>query len=212
MTTPKKPKFHVDVSADKVNVKSRLDRLTKVQTMGLKSKLYASQPDVKKAIDTLLADGSVMANWSSQVGKDEAALANSRAQLQVAVHTCDGSYDVVTSNIEKHATVASDIPDTGFDEMIRAKYAVLPPAKVEVAYDRTKETLDVFVTHAPGMTACFVEISPEPLTATSFKRVDGIAAEYHLKEYTPGVYWVRAASVRGADLSTWTVPVAVTVK
>lgn len=212
MTTPKIQKFHVDVSADKANVKSRLDRLSKVGAMGPKSAIYLAKPDVKTAIDTLIVDGATLAKWSVQVGKDEAALNNSRAQLLVATHTVDGSYDVATSNLEKHATSASDIPETGFDLATRAKYTVEPPAKVEVDYDRTKELLDIYVTHAPGMQACFVEVSADPITDTSFKRVDGIAAEYHLAGYKPGNWWVRVASVRGAELSSWTKPIAVTVK
>jgi hypothetical protein len=56
-------------------------------------------------------------------------------------------------------------------------------------------------------------VSTTPIVPTSvWKRIDGIAAEYHLSAFAPGRYWFHACAVRGAELSAYTVPVSVVVK
>jgi hypothetical protein len=62
-----------------------------------------------------------------------------------------------------------------------------------------------------GLTAVRLEISPEPMTATSFKALDGEGATAKLSGYPPGTYWVRAAMIRSRQLSAYTIPISVVV-
>ncbi len=127
--------------------------------------------------------------------------------------TFDASLDVAVATIQQYATKPGDVSDAGFEPFSRQKYTVEVPASFVVTFDAKNELVDVDVKHALGMHAAFVEYTADPLTATSvWKRIDGIAAEYHLPGFTPGRWWFHACSVRGSELSAWTAPVPVVVK
>jgi hypothetical protein len=147
------------------------------------------------------------------VVKDEAQAAKSRAARDGLISTFDATFEVAVSQIEKYAVKPSDVADSGFDLFERTKYEVETPLSLSVLFDAHKEEIDVLVKHAPGMHAAFVEYCLDPIGATNpWKRIDGIAAEYHLTGFAPGRYWFRACAVRSAELSPFTTPVPIIVK
>ncbi len=204
--------IRVATGDDKKTVASRTKRGGVVATLGPKSALYAT-PDCKTAIDAVAAAGTTLAAAEEQVTNDDAQAAKSRAARDGLVVTFDATYDVSVATIEKYATKPGDVADAGFESLTRTKHVVDVPASFLVTFDAKNELVDVDIKHAPGMHAAFVEYTTDPVTATSvWKRVDGIASEYHLPSFAPGRYWFRACSVRGAELSPWTAPVSVLVK
>jgi hypothetical protein len=204
--------IRIATTDDRKTVSTRTGRASIVGTMGPKSALYAI-PEVKTAIDAIAADGLTLAAADTQVETDEAQVAKSRAARADLVIAFDSTLDVGVALVEKHATKPGDATDTGFVLFERSTYTVDLPASFTVEFDAKAETIDVHVRHAPGMHAVFVEWCADPVSATSvWKRIDGIAAEYHLTGFAPGRYWFRACSVRSAELSAWTTPVSVVVK
>jgi hypothetical protein len=197
---------------DKKTVESRTQRASIVATMGPKSALY-NTPAVKTAIDAVAAQGVTLAAANEQVKTDDAQAIKSRAARDGIVLVFDAAYDVGVATVEQNATKLSDVTDTGFESFTRTKYAVEAPLSLLVTFDGTKELIDIDVKHAAGMHAAFVEYTADPISPTSvWKRIDGIAAEYHLPAFPPGRYWFHACAVRGADLSAFTLPVSVVVK
>jgi hypothetical protein len=197
---------------DKKTVESRTQRASIVAVMGPKSALYTT-PAVKTAIDAVAAQGLVLAAANEQVKTDDAQATKSRAARDGLVLVFDATYDVGVATVEQNATKLSDVTDTGFESFARTKYTVDVPLSLVVTFDGTKELIDIDVKHAPGMRAAFVEYTADPITPTTvWKRIDGIASEYHLPAFAPGRYWFHACSVRGAELSAWTAPVSIVVK
>ena len=207
-TTP----IRVAVGDDKKTIASRTKRGGIVATMGPKCALYAT-PDCKTSIDAVAAAGVALAAADEQVTTDDAQAVKSRAARDGLVISYDATYDVGVATIEKYATKSTDITDAGFEGLTRNKYSVYMPVSLLVTFDPTKELINVDVKHATGMHSAFVEYTTDPITPTTvWKRIDGIASEYHLSAFAPGRYWFHACAVRGAELSAWTVPVSVVVK
>jgi hypothetical protein len=202
----------VDTSVDTANSKAFTDRAAKVGEVAPSADLYNKQSDLKAALDALAAEGPQLVAAEAQVVKDEAQASKSRGARDALLLSISGTYNVAVATLEKHARNAADVTDCGFEKLERKHYPVIAPVDVLVKFDKAKERIDVNVKHAPGMHACHVELSPEPVGPNTWKRLDGIAAEYHLTGYAPGIWWVRAQSVRGAEVSPWFGPVSVTVK
>jgi hypothetical protein len=198
---------------DKKTIAARTRRAGIVGTMGPQGSLYGIA-EVKTALDALAAGGTALASADDQVVKDDAQAAKSRSTRDALVISFDALLDVGVAVVEKNATKPGDVPASGFDLLEREKYTVEPPVSVLVTFDlNNKQNVDITLKHAPGMHAAFVEYCLDPIgTANPFKRIDGIAAEYHLPGFAPGRYWFRACAVRGTELSSWTTPVSVVVK
>ena len=206
------PPIRVAVGDDKKTIASRTKRGGIVATMGPKCALYAT-PDCKTSIDAVAAAGVALAAADEQVITDDAQAVKSRAARDGLVISYDATYDVGVATIEKYATKPADVSDAGFELFARNKYALEMPVSLVVTFDPIKDLIDIDVKHAAGMHAAFVEYTADPISPTSvWKRIDGIAAEYHLPAFPPGRYWFHACAVRGADLSAFTLPVSVVVK
>ena len=204
--------LRIETGGDTVSSTTHTDRATKVGEVAPSADLYKNHPEVKKILDDLAAEGPVLVAAEDQVVKDDAQAAKSRGFRDGLVASINGTYGVAVATVEKYAVKPSDITDCGFLNQERAHYLMADPLLVTVGFDKVKELIDIRVKNAPGMRACQVELSPEPVGPASWKRLDGIAAEYHLAGYAPGTWWIRARSVRGAEVSGWTEPVPVIVK
>ncbi len=210
MTTPKVNR--VDVHADKLTIKTRVERAAKVAELAPTSTLYTSVPAVKTALDALVADGTALQNAEVQVTRDEAQASKSRAARDALLVAFDGTYDLSVATLEKHAAAPADLVGAGFADLQKAHYAVLPPLEVSATFDAAKGHVVIHLKHAPGMHSAYTEISPDPVGPATFKRLDGIGASHSLMGYAPGTYWVRVASVRGDQVSAWLGPVSVIVR
>ena len=206
----KKP-ARVNTALDTADSESLTDRASKVGEVAPSSAIYAN-PSVKNAIDAFVADGLLLSGAEAQVLKDDATAAKSRAVRDALLLTASGTYGIAATTVEKYALSPADLITLGFEPAIRASYAMASPLDLLVSFDPVRDLIDILVKHAPGMRACHVELSADPIGVATWKRLDGIAAEYHLAGYAPGTWWVRAQSVRGTTVSDWLGPVAVIVR
>ena len=210
--TTKSNKVRVNVRVDKLNTQSRTERAVKIGQLLSSFPLYQQIPTLKEAMDALLRDGASLATADDQVAKDEAQAMKSRAIRDAITRDFDASYDIVVSNLEKYAQKPADVESAGFLALERTKHQVMPPRELKAEFDYTKNVLQIRVKRAKGMQASFVEISPDPIGPNTYKRLDSIGTTHELKNYAPGTYWIRAASVRGAEMSPWLGPISVTIK
>jgi hypothetical protein len=208
----KKKMLRIDTGSDTAGSKAQTDRAAKVGQVAPTADLYKQQAMVKAALDAYAAEGPLLLAAEAQVAKDDAQAAKSRGDRDALLAAIAGTYNVAVATVEKYALVPADITGCGFDPQARAHYSVVTPISLLVNFDRIKERIDILVKHAPGMHACHVELSSDPVGPATWKRLEGIAAEYHLAGYAPGTWWVRARSVRGAEVSDWTDLVSVIVK
>jgi hypothetical protein len=67
-------------------------------------------------------------------------------------------------------------------------------------------------TASKGDHKCVIELSPDPVTPTSWVRLEGNGLRRALSGYAEGMWWIRAATSVATEQSDWFGPVAIVVK
>jgi hypothetical protein len=203
---------HVDVGSDKLSIKTRTDRANVVGKMAPATPLYQSDPFFKDTVDKLVQSGVDLGNAESEVVQLEAALVKARSSLDARRGAFDKAHGLCATHVETHSDKPEDVHGLGFGVLVKTAQVFAPPVNIEARYDAAKDVLRIHVIYTSGQHQCAIEISPDPVTPDSYKRLDGTGVTQALSGYAPGTYWVRAASVRSKNRSDWFGPVAVVVK
>ena len=202
------PGVRIATGQDKVNEASRIQRGVKIGATAPQSALYATA-EVKSTADAVVQSTGTLKcaveTWVSAAAAERKA----RAAVGTAVSGWDVSYDYFVATATKHCVTPEDCASLGTDAAGRTHYALAMPLGVDLKQDFKKNLLRVFVHCAPGMSVVDVEISPDPVTATSWKALDGCGARWAIPLPGKGTWWVRAASRTARAKSDYTTPVSI---
>jgi hypothetical protein len=127
----------------------------------------------------------------------------------------DNAYDACVSSVWNHATSIGDVKNSGFTVLPvePISHTIALPTEILLKYDAHLAAILVHVRWAQkGTKQCLIEVSPDPITPTSWRRVDATGVRQTLVGYTPGIWWFHAATVRAKGRSDWFGPVSVLVK
>ena len=86
------------------------------------------------------------------------------------------------------------------------------PLGIDFVFDANRNRMRIHVIRAPGMRTVVVQLSPDPVTATSWKELDGNGAVHIVPNPASGTWWARAASRTTKGTSDFTAPVSVYVR
>ena len=209
---PKEPAVNVDTHSHKTSVQARVAAGVKVGNTAPKSSIYQSTPVIKQTADDVTTAGVALNQSDETVIQAEAALNAARSARAARIVTFDRKYDVYATTIEANVTTVEDVNALGATLAARTIHALEMPVRVDATYDYKRTLLKVHVHPAPGLNRVVVEISTDPVGATTWKRLEGYGLLRALAGYGPGTYWVHAASVRKDQRSEFTAPVNVVVK
>jgi hypothetical protein len=198
-------------SRAKETVKSRRDAGEVIAANSPNSPILQANGDVKQAASNLITANDDLDAQGLKVKALESELAAERGGLANLIVDWDASYDVFVSTARLYCTTDEDAKALGLAAVGLASYALAMPISVGVVWDALSRLLRIRVTRAPGLRSVRLEISPDPITATSFAEIPGDGALAALPGYLPGTYWVRAASLRARERSEFTAPVSVVV-
>jgi len=207
----KKRMVRVASRAVKETVTTRTDAGKVINTNAPNSPILTGNADVKAAEGNLVAANTKLDDKYKLVKALEVELATERGALLNLTVDWDSSYDVYVSTARLYCVTDQDAKSLGLPAAGPATYPLAPPLSVTVVFDTKLSLLRIRVERPAGLKAVRLEISPDPMTATSFKALDGEGATAKLSGYPPGTYWVRAAMIRSRQLSTYTTPVSVVV-
>ena len=205
-------KVKVDVAAEKVSVKRRTDLAGLISKQMTTSEFVQAHPEVSAACQTMVTCGSELADANAAVIAAKVVLVQAESALARKTTAYDGALSVLAAHTEHLAESEGDVQSVGLTVLNRASYHLAPPLAVEARYDITKNLVRVNVRLPPGAQGCVTEISTDRADPTKWQRLKGMGARRALSGYAPGTYWIRAASMRAADESDFTGPVAVVVK
>ena len=206
-----KKTVRVPMGAVKDSVTRRTDAGKVIATNAPNSAIYTANADVKTTQGNLVGVNTKLDDKYKLVKSLEAELATERGALLDLTVDWDSSYDVFVSTARLYCVTDQDAKSLGLPAAGPATYPLAPPLSVTVVFDTKLSLLRIRVERPAGLKAVRLEISPDPMTATSFKALDGEGATAKLSGYPPGTYWVRAAMIRSRQLSTYTTPVSVVV-
>ncbi len=198
--------------ADTASIKARIDRSGVVSTSGSTSTLW-TVPAVKDSGTALVTAGSNLTAGEQLVNNLESQLTTARASLNTLTFAWDEAYGLYCTNVESNAQKPADITGGGLLLLDRSLHTLLPALGLTVRYDTVNSVIRVLVKRPPpGDQKCLLEVSPDPVGATTFKAVTGYGGKRALAGYAPGTWWLRVALVDATDQSAYFGPVAVIVK
>jgi hypothetical protein len=207
-------KARVNVGADTASDKALTDRAEAVGTMAILTALYATNAAFKAAIDEYVASGLSFLAAESKVNKLEATLTQARSDRDAARVTCKALHGTAVKQVEANSVTEADVQAYGFVYLDIVKLGLTPPSAIQASQDPKTQLLQIHVKYAGFGRArrVIIEISPDPVTATSFHRIDGDGVKRALAGYAPGTYWIHAATASADGRSDWFGPIAVVVK
>jgi hypothetical protein len=195
----------------KKNVETRREAGAVITANAPTSTILQTNQDVKAAQANLAAVSAKLDTQDVQVSALENELTTQRATLANTVVDWDSFYDVFVSVARLYCRTAQDAASLGLAALGLTIHALAMPLGVTVKWDAKTGLIRIHVHRAPGLRSVRIQISPDPITATSWKDLPGDGATAALSGYAPGTYWVRAASAKARALSDWTTPVSVIV-
>jgi hypothetical protein len=208
--TPKKPR--VDRSADKTSIASRTARAGQVGTVGPQSPIWQAQGTVKDLGTQLAAAGVTLAADEVQVTNSDAVAAKARSKRDGDLVAYDVLYNAYFSSAEHFSTTKEDLQGLGAAVASETVYGLGAPLDLTGKYDLTKLQVVIHVKCAPGMHRCRIEIASDQAMSANLKQFPGDGARQSMGGLPPGTWWIRAAHVRAAEVSSFTGPIAVIVK
>ncbi|MEO7327512.1 MAG: hypothetical protein ABI193_02965 [Minicystis sp.] len=203
---------HVDIGADKISDKTRIERAGIVGTMAKTTSLFLSDAGFKISVDNLVQAGDDLDDADKQVAQIEASLAKARGTQDTRRNVYDKVYGLCVAGVEVHSKTPEDVQSYGFAVLAKSAPGLVLPADLQVKYDPVKGAIRVHVLYASGKHHCVVEISADPADEHGWKRLDGSGVNQTITGYAPGTWWIRAATLRAKERSAWVGPVAVIVK
>lgn len=203
--------IHFDTGKDMADTATRVARGGKIGTLGTQSALYTGNPAVKAAVDSVVADTTALKSAQEADNTAQAAAGKARTALALAMSTWDGSYRVLTSTGSKVCKTADDGTSLGLLVRTTARNPLAPPIAIVLKQDKVKNLLRIHVKRAPGMDTVDVQMSSDPITATSWSTLDQNGAVHVVPNPPKGTIWIRAASRTAKGKSEWTTPVSIVI-
>jgi hypothetical protein len=200
------------VGPDKVSATTRYDRGVKVGNQAPQSALYTKYADMKSSADALVQENVQLKTAMDAHSTAAAAYQTTRTALALVMGQWDGAYDVFVKTGEKYAMTDNDVAGLGGTPRAKTHNPLAVPLGVDVKYDPKLDRLRIRVLRAPGMRTCIVQVSPDPVTATSWVEQSGNGAIHLVQSPAKGTWWVRAASRTAKGTSDFTAPTSVIVK
>ena len=196
----------------KESVKKRVDAGAVIAANAPTSAILTANQDVATAANNLIAVNTKLDAKDTKVKALDLQLGTERGAPANLAVDWDSAYDVLVATSRKYCVTAEDAKSLGLAAVGLAAHVLAMPLAVIVKYDVVKALVRIHVKRAPGLRSVRIQISPDPITATSWVDLEGDGAMAALAGYAPGTWWVRAAHVRARERSELTTPVSVIVK
>jgi hypothetical protein len=196
---------------DKLTVKSREDRSILVKNTASNSLFWQVRPEVKFSGEALIQAGSDLVDGEKLVQSLRSQTEAAEKQVVSLKIAWDECFNVYAGYAERVAIKPEDITNLGLSLLEEGSYQLAPPVSVSARWDVLTNQIRIQVRKPAGSFGCRIEISPNPITPTSFLALKGKGARRALSGYASGGWWVRALMFDNENESEYSPPVFVTV-
>jgi hypothetical protein len=111
-----------------------------------------------------------------------------------------------------HSTQPGEVQACGFLVLDPVHRGLMLPREIALKFDAELRLVRVHVKYTSGKHKVALELSPDPITPTSWVRIDATAMRQTLHDLAPGTWWVRAATLGSKGRSDWFGPAAIIVR
>jgi hypothetical protein len=214
MSNPKKALVaRVSIGPDVATNAALIERGGKVGTLAPTTAQYQNNAAFKATIDDFVTSTKTLDASQTKVSNLEAQLAQARADRDQAQLAAEDAHGAAAKAVEKVSVTPADVQSYGFASLDVVKTGLVLPVGILASYNHTTKMIDVRVKYPPGVHGkrCILEISPDPVGPTTYRRLDGDGLRRALTGFAPGTYWLHAATSAAGGRSDWFGPVSVIV-
>jgi hypothetical protein len=192
----------------------RADLVTNITQNAPQADLYKNQPPIQAAVATLATAGAAFTKSVAAIAASEGLLVSQKQTRDLDRAALDRALSLLSALVQNGATTDADALAMGLRTFHpQAKSTVVAPpdgAIVKPAKAHGKFTASAH--DLLGRRHFAAQLSPDPVTATSWMDLPGNGKQRRLSGYPSGsTQWVRFAALRGQERSAWCAPVAVVV-
>jgi hypothetical protein len=203
--------MQIMLTLSRLDIGSRLRLVSLIAKFAPQSAVYAANPLLKEAVDTVLQSGVTLDAFTKDTEAKKQAYLASIVVRDAARQQFDADAGVLKASAQNTCKTEQDIQSLGLHRrQPRAAPAPLVPPSIIIALPGKEK--GSILTHAgrmPGLHKYVAEISDGP-TPGSFKALPGTGVKRNLQGYVSGQqYWIRYATERGSARSAWSEPVPV---
>jgi hypothetical protein len=205
---------HILLSTATLTDAERADLVTSITQNAPQADLYKSQPPIQAAVATLATAGAAFTKTVAAVAATEGLLVSQKETRDNDRASLDRALALLSALVQNSATTDADAKAIGLRTFQRqAKSAVVtPPDGVIVKPAKAHGKFTATAHDLLGRQHFATQLSPDPVTATSWVDLPGNGKQRRLSGYPSGsTQWVRFAALRGQERSAWCAPVAVVV-
>ena len=212
MSHPMSPiAVHFDVGGIKKTPGGRITCGVKIGAQAPSSPLYADS-EVKTAVDNVVQKTKDTQAAFDTYNKAHAAYILAGKALGVVLGGWDTTFDVLVSTAGKHCLTPADGASLGMPLRDRVSHALAIPLGIDLKQDFKKHLLRLHVQKAPGLRTCVVQVSRDPITATSWEELAGEGLVREIPNLAPGLLYARAAHKKARATSDFCAPVSIAIK
>lgn len=209
-------RFRIALNVSLMNDLERMGFIAGVQKVAPSSSLM-KVPAIAASYGALVTKGAAFQTSSALVSADEKQLRLDETARDLARATADAELVTLKTLVAQNAASASDLAGMGFTELpsvaAAKQNAPAVPGPIVVKLGKTSGAARVAVGQ-PGVLhgTTVAEVSPDPITATSWMLMPGAGKQRKLSGYASGTrLWVRFAAVKYGQQSAWSTPVMLTI-
>jgi hypothetical protein len=202
--------MQVKLNLAQLGITGRLALIALVTKVAPQSPLYASDPEVKTAVDAVAGHGPTLTAAGADAEAKRQAATTSLVAREVEVAAADADLDVFRAIAEKVCKTEADLHTLGVSRRVKAPAVALQaPAHVATApAKKVKGAIAARAQRIAGLSKYICAISVDPATPTSWQVLAGTAARRTITGLDSGkLYWIRYCTERGSVRSDWSTPV-----
>jgi hypothetical protein len=202
--------MQVKLNLAELGITGRLALIAIIAKFAPQSALYASNAEVKSAVDGVIGHGPTLGASADDAEAKRKAATTSVVAREVEVAATDADIDVFRAVAEKVCKTEADLHSLGVSRRARVTGVPVQVPEHVLASPAKKARGGIFA-HAQriaGLTKYICAISLDPVTPTSWQVLPGTAARRTITGLESGkTYWVRFATERGSSRSDWSIAV-----
>jgi hypothetical protein len=202
----------VDRGSAKGKIKDRTDCSSLVKNKASSSPIWQQYVTIQAAGNDLVIAGTDLSAADLAYVNAQIVLDNARTTVDTKTVAWNVAFEAYASLAEKYSLKPEDLTSLALSPLTRSVYALLPPIGVELKYEVKLNVLRVHVIMPTGMDAAEVEMSPDPVTPTSWKRLVGHGLVREVASPAPGTWWFHAATARASEQSAFTQAYSILIK
>jgi hypothetical protein len=209
-------RFRIALNVSLMNDLERMGLIAGIQKVATSSSLM-KVPAIAASYSALVTKGAAFQTSSALVSADEKQLRLDETSRDLARSTADAELVTLKTLVSQNAASASDVAGMGFTELpsVAAAQQNAPavPGPILVKIGKVQGAARVGIGAAGVLRGTTVaEVSPDPITATSWTLMPGAGKQRKLSGYASGTrLWVRFAAVKYGQQSAWSTPVMLTI-